>query len=257
MAETALNAAAGSIHGDKLFEQRARAALPLLVRQAKAEKPVLYSQLASELAMPNPRNLNYVLGLIGNALLQLGAEWGEEIPPLQGLVINKETELPGEGFIPFAPDPTHYKLLTPRDRAMVADRMLQEVYSYPKWDRVLAHFGLPPLPGDPVAAAPPRAVMGVGESAEHIEFKRLVSQRPDLLGLPMRAAPGELEFMFGSGDAVDVLFRTSKEWVAVEVKSRRSSEDDVRRGLYQCVKYAALLCLRPHCGCSSDRSAIV
>ncbi len=56
--------------GDKLYQKRARLTLPLLVRQAKAEEPITYENLASELGMPNPRNLNYVLGSIGKALCQ-------------------------------------------------------------------------------------------------------------------------------------------------------------------------------------------
>jgi len=53
------------ISGEKLYQERARAALPLLVRQAQAGAPIFYSDLADELGMPNPRNLNYVLGSIG------------------------------------------------------------------------------------------------------------------------------------------------------------------------------------------------
>ena len=60
--------AATPLSGDKLYQERARAALPLLVRQAEAATPIFYSSLARELGMPNPRNLNYVLGCIGQTL---------------------------------------------------------------------------------------------------------------------------------------------------------------------------------------------
>jgi len=45
---------------------------------------------------------------------------------------------------------------------------------------------------------------------------------------------------------MDILFRTDKRWVGVEVKGKRSDELDIRRGLYQAVKYAALMeaCLK-------------
>lgn len=56
------------ISGDKLYQERARATLPLLVRQAHAGSPIRYGELAAELGMPNPRNLNYVLGSIGKAM---------------------------------------------------------------------------------------------------------------------------------------------------------------------------------------------
>ena len=40
------------ISGDKAYQVRARAALPLLVRQAEAGAPVFYSDLAEELGIP-------------------------------------------------------------------------------------------------------------------------------------------------------------------------------------------------------------
>ena len=92
------------LNGDMLYQKRARKALPILVRQAKAEQPIIYSDLAQELNMPNPRNLDYVLGAIGNALIGLGKERGEKIPPIQSLVINKGSLMPGEGFEGFLPD---------------------------------------------------------------------------------------------------------------------------------------------------------
>src|SRR5687768_120352 len=89
----------------ELYQQRAFRALPVLVRQAYAGQTIYYSEIARELSMENPRNMNYVLGAIGTSLRQLSAEWNEPIPPIQAIVINKADELPGEGFAEFAPDP--------------------------------------------------------------------------------------------------------------------------------------------------------
>ena len=60
-----------------LYQRRAFSALPLLVRQAEAGQTIHYGQLARELGMPNPRNLNHVLGSIGTSLRNLGQLWGE------------------------------------------------------------------------------------------------------------------------------------------------------------------------------------
>ena len=43
------------------------------------------------------------------------------------------------------------------------------------------------------------------------------------------------------GDSVDVVFDLGNKIVAVEVKSKRSGNDDIERGIYQCVKYLAVL----------------
>ncbi len=69
---------AAPLIGDKLYQQRARKALPILVRQASVRKSIFYSDLADELKMPNARNLNYVLGSIGQALNNLSEKWDEK-----------------------------------------------------------------------------------------------------------------------------------------------------------------------------------
>ena len=43
------------------------------------------------------------------------------------------------------------------------------------------------------------------------------------------------------GNKVDVLFVTENEFWLVEVKSELSSEGDMIRGCYQCIKYKAVL----------------
>lgn len=40
---------------------------------------------------------------------------------------------------------------------------------------------------------------------------------------------------------MDVFFDAGSEWVGVEVKPLSSDELDLTRGIYQCVKYAAVL----------------
>lgn len=65
--QTAKIANSDLLDGEKLYQERARLTLPYLVRQAKAGQTIYYSDLAEEIDIPNPRNLNYVLGAIGNA----------------------------------------------------------------------------------------------------------------------------------------------------------------------------------------------
>lgn len=241
MTETNKLAASG-LNGDKLYQRRARNALPILVRQAKAEQPITYGDLAEELGMSNPRTLNFPLGVIGNALLALSGEWGIEIPPIQALVMNKGTGLPGSGIQYAAPDVEEFKAASTRRRREIVNLMLSRVYSFGRWDEVLRQFSLTPVT-TPTVGRPTRPVFdwAGGESSEHLELKRFIAANPQVLGLPRACPPGEMEFLFGSADAVDVLFRDGKEWVGVEVKSVRSGEADVARGLFQCVKYQSLI----------------
>ena len=115
--------------GDKLYQIRARDALAILVRQAKAGQKIFYSELADELGMTNPRNLNYVLGAIGNSMLQLGKKWGSKVPPIQAIVINKATDLPGEGISWFTPNEEQFKIASRWERKLIIDAMLSEIAS--------------------------------------------------------------------------------------------------------------------------------
>lgn len=234
--------AARELDGNKPYQECARRALPLLVRQAKAEQPITYGDLAEELGMPNPRNLNYPLGTIGNALYMLSGEWGVEVPPIQAVVMNKGTGMPGTGVDYAAPDAKEFKEASTKRRREIVNLMLSKVYAFGHWDDVLLHFGLAPAAA-PAALPPTRPIRdwGGGESPEHLALKQFVAANPQVVGLPRACPPGETEFLFGSADAVDVLFRNRREWVGVEVKSARSDEADVARGLFQCVKYQALI----------------
>src|SRR5689334_23000093 len=82
--------------GKKLFQQRALLAFPKLVRQAEAEQTITYSALAQELGMPNPRNLNKVLGSVANAVRKLSKTWKRSVPPINFLVVNRHTGMPGK-----------------------------------------------------------------------------------------------------------------------------------------------------------------
>ena len=235
-------AASEFARGAKTYQQRARAALPILVRQAKAHRTMLYSQLALEMGIPNPRTLNYPLDSIGRALLGLGKRWGRRVPPIQALVINKSSGYPGEGFSPYARGERDFKRLPRRERRLIVDSMLEEVFTFPDWDRVLDTFA---LPGTPAVELPPAdqisARGGGGEGAEHRRLKEAVSVNPRWIGLPSGLSPGKVETSLRSGDSLDVLFSDSNRRIAVEVKGSSAPVGEVIRGLFQCVKYEAVL----------------
>lgn len=231
---------AAPISGEKLYQERARAALPLLVRQAEAGVPIFYSDLAQELGMPNPRNLNYVLGSIGQSMEYLSKAWKEKVPPIQCLVINKSTGLPGEGIGWFLTHKRDFAALPLRRRRAIVDAELQHVYAYPRWREVLVALGLKPAKTDfrrIVAKASGR--FGGGESEQHRKLKEHIAANPGILGLPASAV-GEMEFPLPSGDYLDVSFKTANVWVSAEAKSIISTEADIARGLFQCVKYRAV-----------------
>lgn len=238
--ETAASSA--NLHGDKLYQQRAREALPILVRQAFGGAPIFYQELADEMGMPNPRNLNYVLGSVGQSLIELGSHWQDTIPPIQCLVINQKDELPGQGFGWFMSDSADWRGLTKRQKASLTQAVMQQIYAYPKWEKVLRALELTPAKyhyADVVGLASSRC--GGGESEDHRRLKNYVQLRPGIVGVGKRFGPGTVEKGIPSGDRLDVFFDAGDEWVGVEVKSARSDNVDLVRGLFQCVKYKAVL----------------
>lgn len=227
--------------GDKLYQQRARAALPILIRQALANKPIYYGDLADELLMPNPRNLNYVLGSIGRTLNNLSIEWNEEIPPIQCLVLNQHTGLPGEGVGEFLANQADYGRLSRTQQRRLVDAALYKVFTFQKWHQVLSALDLQPVStcfSDVITQA---STAFEGESYEHRALKEYIAHNPAILNLPQIAGPGEMEHKLPSGDALDVFFDYHDEHIGVEVKSHLSPLPDIVRGLFQCVKYQAVL----------------
>lgn len=231
-----------NIDGEGLYQKRARSALPLLIRQAKAEQNITYEDLAYELGMPNPRNLNYVLGAIGNDLTMLCKELGYSIPHIQALVVNKATKLPGKGFMGFVFGKNELKNLSTNMKKEKIKEVYKDIFLFPHWDTVLSRLKL--KPADllrEVNKEKVKQLAGQGESEDHRRLKNKIAQNPAMVGVISKHIPGEVEFWFDSCDEIDVLFLDEGLWTGIEVKPRNAPIEDVRRGLFQCIKYAALI----------------
>lgn len=236
------------LRGDRKTQRYARKAFPVLVRQAFASEPMTYQQLAREIG-EHHRAIGRTLGVIGRALEDLSEEWNEEIPPIPALVVNKDRGVPGKGVAQFTSQPSDYKKGSLETKRAIALSLQKDVYSYGRWKEVLAHFDLP-QPDDEIPSLPEarRLLERAGyesdspaESEEHKRLKEVVAKNPEAIGLPANEyGHGEEEFVFHSGDMVDVLFR-GPSLVAVEVKSSVSDANDIARGMFQTVKYEALL----------------
>ncbi|NWA43860.1 hypothetical protein HX871_32620 [Pseudomonas reactans] len=230
------------ITGDKLYQERAREAFPILVRQAKAGTNIFYSDLAQELGMANPRNLNYVLASIGQTLELLSEKWQEKVPPIQCLVVNKSTGLPGEGVGWFLVKKEDFGSLPLARKKLIVKAELNHIFAYPHWDEVLEVLELKSVEPDftnEIALA--SAGFGGGESEAHRVLKEFVARNPKVIGVGDGILAGTTEYSLPSGDRMDVSFSGKSVWIAAEVKSSISSVSDIVRGLFQCVKYQAVM----------------
>ncbi len=210
-------------------------------------KFVYYGELAEAIGYPEPYK-GSVFGLrIGQTLGELGHMIesmvidGEHPPYIQALVVKKGDKLPGDGLKEFYED---YPDL-PRDKKkdLIAAEY-ERVFNFgSRWEKLLEELG---LSTDKTSAKekdrkanPLHNPYGSEGSPEHQKLRNHVYQNPQLLGISPIAR--FREYPLKSGDFIDVVFETPTEIIGVEVKSYRSGHDDLERGVFQCIKYRAVL----------------
>ena len=86
---------------------------------------------------------------------------------------------------------------------------------------------------------------GAGEGTEHKTLKEYVHKNcerilSEISGRQVDVTSRQMECELPSGDRVDVTACNEEIIWHIEVKSTISTESDIRRGLYQCVKYEAV-----------------
>lgn len=219
--------------------------LPILIRQARSQRPITYGAVAAEVGMAHHRPVQRSAGHIGFALDELGGKrgWRRRPPPaLQALIVNRETGLPGHGVNGFMSH-QYQQAKTKQQRAAALLTAHASIYAYPFWDEVMLALDID-LAGTDLEELTDEATTSRGrggEGPEHMALKAYVAATPSIVGLPAKHAPGVTEWALPSGDSIDVMFKASAKLTAVEVKSHISGRDDVARGIYQCVKYRAVL----------------
>ena len=217
--------------------------IPVLIRWAQSswDKPHYYADLSSAVDYGSSQ-IGDVLGEINDLLNELMQKSGKTIPPLNALVQNKSTKLPSDGFDYVIPN---YSELSPASKAGEVARLNLKAHQY-NWDWVLKELDLQPallftdkelqdLNKEPFVG------YGGGEGEEHKSLKEFIAKYPDKVGIK-HVVFAENEHYLLSGDSLDVFFKLKNgNHVAVEVKPSTSSDKDVNRGIFQCVKYKAVM----------------
>ncbi|MGO8450666.1 hypothetical protein ACC779_12215 [Rhizobium ruizarguesonis] len=81
---------------------------------------------------------------------------------------------------------------------------------------------------------------GGGEGPYHKALRLWIKDNPALVDNAFALATTDTEVDLDSGDRIDVVYKLIDRTIVVEVKSRISNDVDLRRGVYQCVKYRAV-----------------
>ncbi len=248
-----------SLNGKEWTPATARRMFPLLVWCAQNGVTITYGQLDKELQRrgwgDHVMEVKYgsPAGAVGDACQEMRTTQGERIPPLNAILVNAKSGIPGTGadyYLASYLGKRRSKIVTDVQRKAMAEETMEEVWQFQKWDSLLKRYGFKPLKGGIPSLRsknsrrerqPERSWSNEAESKQHKALKKWVSKNPDVLGHDIPYSSGKIEWQFASADRVDVLFKHKKGCAAVEVKASNANLADLERGIYQCVKYRALL----------------
>ena len=131
---------------------------------------------------------------------------------------------------------------------------MSAVYAYAKWNEVFKNVWGQDCPKQHSPELRPEVnpqepdgldFPGGGEGKGHRRLREWVMNHPKAIDDQYAGRPTATDVILKSGDRVDVVIylsdRLSDKTVAVEVKSRVSNEADLERGVYQCIKYNAIM----------------
>ena len=232
----------------------ARASLRKLVEHVFAHRnglitSLFYNELAERIGRLNKHGRGHghgmgkVLGNMGHLLEGLDGKWGEPIPHIQSLVVNmtgKLKGLPDEGIREFWPDYPKMTRVEKENRTRVEHQRIVAFGS--RWNDVLTKLDIPGVALRDNAENHKGRFGSGGESSRHKELKKYIYQHPDIVGATSKWK-SFMEYGLPTCDEIDVLFKTTNACIAVEVKSAVSDSlpSDYERGIFQTVKYGALL----------------
>lgn len=204
------------------------------------------------------------IGFVAGALMERIQQVDADAPLINVLVVNQQDRMPSKGAGSFMAQRfkntklggTDYRQHHPKMWRNYFERAAAEVYatSAEEWATLYQKTFGTSLPQDLIAAernkrhngneddfGVGRHKYGVGgESEFHKALRLWVTANPGKISRSFEGARCETEFYLDSGDRVDVVFHLADRTIVLEVKSRISNDVDLKRGVYQCIKYRAV-----------------
>ena len=234
-----------------------RATQPLtawLIHAAKSPRTMTYGDAKRQLENDCGFGVIFTVavGKVAGAAMNKLLECDSNVPLLNVLLVRSDTGLPGSGAVGYLARRYPDRRWLRRPDAHKDDRwrtLIQEeaarVYGYPHWDelyRKVYNRRLPASDNDPKGKEKDGVRHGRGgEGANHRALRLRVLRNPSLVRKELRPEATNTEVELLSGDRVDVVSIMEDRTVAIEVKSKDSDWFDLRRGVYQCVKYRAVM----------------
>lgn len=219
-----------------------RLMIPVMIHWAKTgHNEHTYGDLAHAIGKSKFSGIGHALYFVQQVLDNLSTKSSREIPTLNSLCKNAKTMLPSEGFEFVSPQ---YNDLDENGKRVFVKGLDSNAMNFPHWDWVLKELELKeavPFTEEQLEAIKnPRCIYG-GEGEEHKILKEYICQHPESINYK-DVDFAETEHILPSGDRLDVYFELSDgTHVALEVKPSISPDQDIARGVFQCVKYYAVM----------------
>lgn len=240
---------------ERLQTEGLEPAFQLLLSGASRGQRVPYRKVADHLEreLGIPRVFPTHVGGVAGALMSRIWEVDENAPPINLLVVNGDDWEPGSGGDGFLK--TWFGLSAAelrRGREEHVQAAINEVRAFERWPEVYRSlFGQDYVPDPALQIGDkfepdgqpdnPSYSNGGPESEEHRNLKTFVRKNPVKVGVKGAVSSARVEVRLLSGDKMDVEFLVGASRWGLEVKSIRSSDADLERGIYQCVKYRAVM----------------
>ncbi len=220
--------------------------IPILIKWAREswDSPHYYADIAKSIGS-NLQSVGAWLGLIWSHVIHPRFPYA---PSLNALVCNQITHLPSDGLDYVFPNYSKSSLKEQKEFVAKANLAAHEY----DWNPVLRELGLKPLdvlPFKELCDYNNRLFFGKGHSKHlkggenlfHKRLKEYIQEHPDKIGILEDITFSAIEHTVLSQDRIDVLIATKNTSYAIEVKSEISNDDDIIRGVFQAVKYKAVL----------------
>lgn len=226
----------------KRTRDNVRLMIPVLIHWAKTrQNRRTYGDLTHAIGKTKFTGIGYSLYAVQEVLDKLSKETRREIPTLNSLCKNSKSMLPAEGFEYIE---ANYNKWKDKAKRIFVEGLDSKAISYKYWDWVLEKLDLKPyevFTSEELNKIKNPLTSCGGEGKEHKKLKEYISEHPEVLGYK-NVMLVETEHILPSGDRLDVYIELSDgTHVAVEVKPKDAPDNDISRGIFQCIKYAAVM----------------
>ncbi len=225
-----------------------------LIQAAKSRSCITYKEakLRLETEIGFDTIFSSMMGVPAGELMEQILAFRPDCPLLNILLVRQDNQMPGDGAGPFMADYLNdpklksrdFREKNPKKWREACNKIATDVYAFQDWERVFRHvFGERlPVPAPPISSERDGIMHGrSSEGKKHRTLRQWVMKNPDKIKSTYKNFRAETEVVLESADRVDVVYYGPKSTVALEVKSSYSNDSDLRRGIFQCIKYRAVM----------------